>query len=227
MVYSDYGPDRETGAVCDYRMYDRIWQRVSPDLNPYPHIRDGGEDEITPPEEGVQLPVPHQEEQSLAPISEQQEESAGAAPVMTQCCMGTAARGSMDTLKGFLEEELAESRCCMSLSRQVCSRNAAQLLRRMAMENGRRHVVCRQLATSSTATAALWRHLWSIPGLEVCRRPCATATTRTPATVTPISRQRRVRQIPAWQLSWRSSAANPIAGQIRSCACWARSSAST
>ena len=50
MVYSDYGPDRETGAVCDYRMYDRIWQRVSPDLNPYPHIRDGGEDEITPPE---------------------------------------------------------------------------------------------------------------------------------------------------------------------------------
>lgn len=134
MVYSDYGPDRETGAVCDYRMYDRIWQRVSPDLNPYPHIRDGGEEEITPPEEGVQLPVPHQEEQSLAPISEQQEESAGAAPVMTQCCMGTAARGSMDTLKGFLEEELAESRCCMSLSRQVCSRNAAQLLRRMAME---------------------------------------------------------------------------------------------
>ena len=52
MVYSDYGPDRETGAVCDYRMYDRIWQRVSPDLNPYPHIRDGGEDEITPPEVG-------------------------------------------------------------------------------------------------------------------------------------------------------------------------------
>ena len=76
MVHSDYGPDRETGAVCDYRMYDRIWQRVSPDLNPYPHIRDGGEEEITPPEEGVQLPVPHQEEQSLAPISEQQEESA-------------------------------------------------------------------------------------------------------------------------------------------------------
>lgn len=134
MVYSDYGPDRETGAVCDYRMYDRIWQRVSPDLNPYPHIRDGGEDEITPPEEGVQLPVPHQEEQSLAPISEQQEESAGAAPVMTQCCMSTAAKGSMDTLKGFLEEELAESRCYMALSRQVCTRNAARLLRRAALE---------------------------------------------------------------------------------------------
>lgn len=134
MVYSDYGPDRETGAVCDYRMYDRIWQRVSPDLNPYPHIRDGGEEEITPPEEGVPLPVPHQEEQSLAPIPERQEEPVGAAPVMTQCCMGAAARSSMDALKGFLEEELAESRCCMSLSRQVCSRNAARLLRRIAME---------------------------------------------------------------------------------------------
>ena len=69
MVYSDYGPDRETGAVCDYQMYDRIWQRVSPDLNPYPHLRDGGEGEITPPEE-VSSPDPVQEERGLAPLPE-------------------------------------------------------------------------------------------------------------------------------------------------------------
>ena len=56
MVYSNYGPDRETGAVCDYQMYDRIWQRVSPDLNPYPHLRDGGEGEVTPPEEVSSFP---------------------------------------------------------------------------------------------------------------------------------------------------------------------------
>ena len=131
MAYSDYGPDRETGAVCDYRMYDRIWQRVSPDLNPYPHIRDG-ETEITLPEESGEISSP-QEERSLAPISEQQGEVPGEAP-MAQCCMGVDARGAMEALKGFLEEELAESRCCMSLSRQVCSRNAARLLCRMAME---------------------------------------------------------------------------------------------
>ena len=131
MVYSDYGPDRETGAVCDYRMYDRIWQRVSPDLNPYPHIRDGGEGEVTPPEEGVPLPVPREETGLVALPAE------GAAPEAVaprQCCMGTDARSSLDALKGFLEEELTESRRCMSLSRQVCARNAARLLRRIALE---------------------------------------------------------------------------------------------
>ena len=53
---------------------------------------------------------------------------------MQPCCMGLDARGALQALKGFMEEELAESRCCAALSRQVCSRNAARLLRRMAME---------------------------------------------------------------------------------------------
>src|SRR5699024_8674470 len=49
MQHTDYTPRQETSAVCDYDMYDRIWQRVSPDLNPYPHVR-GEENEITPPQ---------------------------------------------------------------------------------------------------------------------------------------------------------------------------------
>ena len=28
-----------TNPAYDYRMYDRIWQRVSPDLEPYPELR--------------------------------------------------------------------------------------------------------------------------------------------------------------------------------------------
>lgn len=29
----------EGTVTYDYRMYDRIWQRVSPDLDPYPDVR--------------------------------------------------------------------------------------------------------------------------------------------------------------------------------------------
>ena len=131
MVYSDYGTERETGAVCDYRLYDQIWQRVSPDLNPYPHIREGGEEEITPAEEGSPLP---REERGLAPVPENKEGAPAEAAPLRQCCLGQAAAESAEALKGFLEEELTESRCCAALSRQACSRSAARLLHRMAME---------------------------------------------------------------------------------------------
>ena len=30
-----------TAPAYDYRLYDRIWQRVSPDLAPYPELRNG------------------------------------------------------------------------------------------------------------------------------------------------------------------------------------------
>ena len=46
MQHTDYTPRQDMGAVCDYDMYDRIWQRVSPDLNPYPHVR--GEESCLP-----------------------------------------------------------------------------------------------------------------------------------------------------------------------------------
>ena len=31
--------ERQTDSREDYQLYDRIWQRVSPELNPYPNIR--------------------------------------------------------------------------------------------------------------------------------------------------------------------------------------------
>lgn len=125
MQHTDYTPRPDSGAVCDYDMYDRIWQRVSPDLNPYPHVR-GEENEITPPQ-------PRRQSECLAA---RQTPGSGTQPDTTlpTCCMGNDARQSLDTLKGFLEEELAESRCVMALSRQVCHRNAARLLRQISAE---------------------------------------------------------------------------------------------
>src|SRR5699024_5895164 len=101
----------------------RIWQRVSPDLNPYPHVR-GEENEITPPQ--PQQPSGCLPSRQAAGTDTQPETA------LSTCCMGNDARQSLDTLKGFLEEELAESRCAMALSRQVSHRNAARLLRQIA-----------------------------------------------------------------------------------------------
>ena len=125
MQHTDYTPRQDMGAVCDYDMYDRIWQRVSPDLNPYPHVR-GEESEITPPQ-------PYQP--PCAPAPRQVEETATQPETaLSTCCMGSDARQSLEILKGFLQEELAESRCAMAMSRQVCHRNAARLLRQIATE---------------------------------------------------------------------------------------------
>lgn len=48
--------------------------------------------------------------------------------------MGTAARESLEVLEGFIQEELADCRCCQSLSCKVKNANAAKLLRRIAAE---------------------------------------------------------------------------------------------
>lgn len=109
----------------DYRMYDRIWQRVSPELNPYPHIRAEQEDTTAPPD----APEPI----LLTPLQEAdppQLPGASADP----CCMGTQAKESLGVLTGYLEEELAERQCCLALSRCVKNPKAAALFRTFAAE---------------------------------------------------------------------------------------------
>ena len=44
-----------TAPAYDYRLYDRIWQRVSPDLVPYPELRNG-EDGQCPAAGGLAAP---------------------------------------------------------------------------------------------------------------------------------------------------------------------------
>ena len=80
----------------DYRLYDRIWQRVSPDLAPYPELRNG---------EGGQCPAAGG---LAAPRRE-----GGEAPGNGEegCCLEEAALPSLETLEEFFAMELAESRC--------------------------------------------------------------------------------------------------------------------
>ena len=105
--------ERQTDSREDYQLYDRIWQRVSPELNPYPNIRAEqgaqGTGGPAPQMESPVAPVP------LAPPAAggQSSSAAPAAPEGTNlpgafpdpCCMGTAAQQSLGVLQGFLDEE--------------------------------------------------------------------------------------------------------------------------
>ena len=88
----------------DFRKYDRIWQRVAPDLEPYPDLR-----------------------QTAGPAVPAAEPSQGAAMAMEvlpgaepdPCCMGTAAQEELGVLGGFIEVELSDRRAYQALMRQA------------------------------------------------------------------------------------------------------------
>lgn len=141
-------------ADYDYRLYDRIWQRVSPDLNPYPEVR-AAENSASA------APAPTVSAGESAPAAEAVPSvpPAGAAPVPAMeggegslpgaernpCCMGTEAQPSLEVLEGFLEEELAVRRHCLNLARRFCCQSAAQLLRCIAAE---RQAAARELSAA-------------------------------------------------------------------------------
>ena len=93
-------------AVYDYREYDRIWQRVAPELNPYPEVRL----ENSTPNGLEQLP--------------------GAAE--DPCCMGSAAKDSLEVIAGFMEDELAGKRLFLCFAGRVPGERAARVLRQIA-----------------------------------------------------------------------------------------------
>lgn len=114
-------------TAYDYRMYDRIWQRVSPDLVPYPEVRSAQPEEAETAAGGAAVPAAPRMEggdgEGNLPGAE-----------MNPCCMGSVAQESVAVLEGFIEEELAERRCCLALAGRVRSQCAARLLRRIASE---------------------------------------------------------------------------------------------
>ena len=114
-------------TTYDYRMYDRIWQRVSPELVPYPEVRSA--------------PAEAAESAAVGPAGSAAPRMEGAGgeenlpgAEMNPCCMGSVAQESVAVLEGFMEEELAERRCCLALAGKVRSQCAARLLRRIASE---------------------------------------------------------------------------------------------
>ncbi len=128
----------ENPTAYDYRMYDHIWQRVSPGCDPYGDIHAAqNERQHTgemPPSAGSgsaeAMTMPAPQNAQPAPRSEDTLPRAQLDP----CCMGSEAMESLEVLEGFIEEELAQRRCYMGLAARVCNNSAARLLRSLAQE---------------------------------------------------------------------------------------------
>lgn len=98
-----------------YQAYDKIWQRVAPDLNPYPEVRSARmeEESGTGGEGGGELiTLP----------------GAQADP----CCMGTLAEDSVNVLRGFMETAAADAWGYAALARCARESGTARLLQGMA-----------------------------------------------------------------------------------------------
>ena len=109
--------------VYDFRRYDRVWQRVAPDLEPYPGMNAAA----VPARQSQTEPAP------AAALARQESQRPGAA--QDPCCMGSAAAEMLEVLTGFIEEELADRRYFLAMSRQAPSW-ARQRLRDIAADEG-------------------------------------------------------------------------------------------
>lgn len=123
----------------DYRVYDQVWQRVTPGMDPF--SADPASAGMTEPSQdtapaasaasaapaavSVAAPMPRQEVGGEATLPGAEE---------NPCCMGTEAKNSLEVVEGFLQEEMAESRCCQALACRVRNQQAARILRQAAAE---------------------------------------------------------------------------------------------
>ena len=124
--------------VYDFRQHDRIWQRVAPQLESFPELRQQpaalpavADPSAAPPPAPRPAPLP------------------GADP--DPCCMGSAAAESLGVLTGFVEESLADRQELLALARRA-PQWARQTLRDMAADeaaHARRLMAVHYLITGS------------------------------------------------------------------------------
>lgn len=107
--------------VYDFRRYDRVWQRVAPDLEPYPGVN------------AAAAPAPQPQTAPAGQLARQESQLPGAS--QDPCCMGSAAAEMLEVLTGFIEEELEDRRYYLALSRQAPAW-ARQRLRDIAADEG-------------------------------------------------------------------------------------------
>ena len=137
-----FGGQQAPSAAYDYRVYDQVWKRVSPGLDPYAENPAGAGQ----PAGAAGAPVPPAmppvaqpaAPQPVTPPSQGMGAAAGAANLpgadRNPCCMGSNARESLMVLEGFLEDELAGRRYAMALASGVRQQSMVRLLRRIAHE---------------------------------------------------------------------------------------------
>ena len=116
----------------DPQRCDRIWQRVSPELDPYPEVRAACRE--TPREPGTG-DIPERAKAAAVPAAPEIPE-VPMEPAESGCCLSGGAMGSIRLIQDFIEDELADRRAYLAYA--ACAPNAAarRLLRQLAGEEG-------------------------------------------------------------------------------------------
>ena len=133
----------------DFRKYDQIWQRVAPNLEPYPDLREPAVPAVPPlPSGGTASGAPAVPAAETLPGAEQD-----------PCCMGTAAREELEVLEGFIEAELADRRVYQALAQRAPA-SARRTMRDLAAASGtaaKRLLTARYLITGACYRPAVAR----------------------------------------------------------------------
>ena len=126
-----YGGQSPSPAY-DFRVYDQVWQRVTPGVDPFAPA--GDEAAPSPPAPQTAPDTPEPAPVPAAPGAAPAQEGTLPGAERNPCCMGTEAQTSLDVIRGFAEGEAADRQFYLQLSRRMRSQNAARVLRRIAAE---------------------------------------------------------------------------------------------
>lgn len=118
----------------DYRLYDKIWRRVAPDLDPYPQVRAAAAAPSPQPAPVQPAPALRAAPAPAAPGNGSGDLDQLPGADMDPCCMGSQAQQSIGVIEGFLQEELAQRQCVLALLRCVRDPRASRLLKSLAEE---------------------------------------------------------------------------------------------
>lgn len=132
----------QTPEVYDFRQYDRIWQRVAPNLEPYPGMTASAQQTASVQQaasaqqaasvrsEAVNLPAaPAAPAAPVPAVPAAPETPAVPVPAISElpgaernpCCMGTEAAEMLDVITGYIEAALSDRRYLLALARQAPS----------------------------------------------------------------------------------------------------------
>ena len=178
-----------TPKPYDYRQYDRIWQRVAPELEPYPGWKEQAVPalaDLTPSggtsgslgdagtaaqgadaaPEAASRTEASQEAQPSAGLTLAEEAQLPSAQE-NPCCMGTAASEMLAVIQGFIDAELLDQRYDQALARQAPSwaRGRMRELAAAAGARARRLMAVYYLITGScyqpvVESGRIWMQHW-------------------------------------------------------------------
>ena len=176
-----------TPKPYDYRQYDRIWQRVAPELEPYPgwkeqavpalaDLTSGGSAAAEADGAGTAAQAADNAPEPAGQTGTSQEAQTSGGLTLAEeaqlpgaeenpCCMGTAASEMLAVIQGFIDAELLDQRYDLALARQAPSWARGRMRELAAAAGARRLMAVYYLITGScyqpvVESGRIWMQHW-------------------------------------------------------------------